>query len=85
MGNGTQIHQKSLKIDKNGALGAFEGILGDVGAPGRFQDALGHQPGNSKVDFLAEMVAPRVDSGTQLVRHGAPKSQVWVKNQYKIV
>ena len=62
--NGTQIFPKSVKIDKNGALGAFGGILGDVGAPGRFLYAPGHQPGNSKVDFLAKMVAPRVDFET---------------------
>ena len=66
----TKIHQKSIKIDKNGALGALGGILGDFGAPGRFQDAPGHQPGNSKVDILAEMVAPRVEFGPLAVPRG---------------
>ena len=41
-------------------------------------------PGNSKVDFWAEMVAPRVDSGPQLRRPGGPKSQFLAKSRHKI-
>ena len=77
--------QNLSKTDRNGALGAFSGILGAFGAPGRFQDAPGHQPGNSKVDLLAEMVAPRVDSGTQLGRKGDSKSPFGAPNRCKIV
>ena len=33
--NGTKIHDKSVKIDKNGALGVLGRILGAFGAPGR--------------------------------------------------
>ena len=50
--NGTQIHQKSLKIDKNGALGALGGILGDFWAPGRSQEGLGGSPGKKTVFYV---------------------------------
>ena len=43
----------------------------------------GHQPGNSKVDLLAEMVAPKVDFGPLGVPRG-PKSHFLVKSQHKI-
>ena len=41
---------KSIKMAPWGRWG---GILGDFGAPGRSQDALGHQQCNSKVDLSA--------------------------------
>ncbi len=58
--------------------------MGDLGAPDRTQDAPAHQPGNSKVDFWAEMIAPRVDSGPQLRRPGGPKSHFLAKSRHKI-
>ena len=41
--------------------------MGDLGVPGWLQGASPHQPGNSKVDFWAELVVPRVDSEAQLL------------------
>ena len=73
-----------VKIAKNRVLGVFWDLLGDFGPPCRFLIAPPHQPGNSKVDFLAEMVAPRVDFGPQLGRKGVPKSHLFAKNQHKI-
>ena len=64
--------------------GRWGGILGDLGVPGRSQDAPPHLERNSKIDFLAEMVAPRVDFGPQLRRPGGPKSHFLVKSQHKI-
>ena len=76
--------QVAPKINKIGALGPLGRLLGALGPPGRFQDALPRQPGNSKVDILAEMVAPRVEFGALAVPRGAPKSHFLVKNQHKI-
>ena len=58
--------------------------MGDFGAPGRSQGAPPHQPGNSKVDFLAEMVAPRSVLRPQLGREGGPKSHFFAKSRHKI-
>ena len=73
---------KSRKIVPWGRWG---GILGDLGVPGRSQDAPPHLERNSKINFLAEMVAPRVDLGAQLVASGGPKSNLLAKSRYQIV
>ena len=64
--------------------GRWGGILGDFGAPGRSQDALGHQERNSKVGFLAKTVAPRIDCGPQLRRQGGQKSNFFATNGHEI-
>ena len=76
--------QVAPKIDKIGALGPLGRPWAARSAPGRFQDALGHQPGNSNVDILAEMVAPRVEFGALAVPRGAPKSHFLAAEQHKI-
>ena len=76
--------QVAPKIDKIGALGPLGRPWAARSAPGRFQDALGHQQCNSKVDILAEMVAPGVEFGALAAPRGAPKSHFLVKNQHKI-
>ena len=73
-----------VKIAKSRVLGVFWGLLGGFGAPCRFLIAPPHQPGNSKGDFGAEMVAPRAHFGPQLGRKGVPKSHLFAKNQHKI-
>ena len=77
--NGTQIFPKSVKIDKNGALGAFGGILGAFGAPGRPQDA---KPSSGYLVFfalLAEMDRLFVDFGPQLGRKDLQNHNFWPK------
>ena len=61
----------------------FWGVLGDVDAPSRFQDA---PPGNHsrfKVDFLVENVAPRAESGPSLVPKWVQKCTFSVKINIK--
>ena len=65
-------------------LGRWGSILGDFGAPGRPQEGFTLKAGNWKVDFLAKMVAPRVDLGPQLAATGGPKSHFGPKSRHKI-
>ena len=73
---------------QNWSLGAVGAPLGRPwaarSAPSRFYEGSPHQQHNSKVDILAEMVAPRVEFGALAVPRGAPKSYFLVKNQHQI-
>ena len=87
--NDVKIHEKSPLgrpwVDFLTPWGDFRGILCDLGAPGRFQDALAHQQRNSKVDFFfAKMNSPRIEFSPRLGRHGASKSHFFAKSRHKI-
>ena len=75
--NQSNIGPKSIqnlsKIDKNASRAGLGESCGVGSAPGRSLDALGHPPGNSKVNFWSENVAQMADFGTPLGRQGAPE------------
>ena len=66
---GFGIALKSIKIDINGALEVWGRSVCAFGAPGRSQADFQTKASSQK---SLENVAPKVDSGSQLGRPGAP-------------